>query len=131
MNNFLNQLRTAFPSGSVLTGEDIPVRYFSDWMTTAPRGYALALVRPRTTDEVSRLLKLCNEHRVAVVPQGGLTGLAGGAQPVKACVLISMELMKAIEEVDLASSTVTVEAGATMHQVQEAALEHVGCCRFR
>lgn len=124
MNNFLNQLRTACPSGSVLTGDDIPERYFSDWMTTAPRGYVLALVRPRTTDEVSRLLKFCNEHRVPVVPQGGLTGLAGGAQPVKGCVLISMELMKVIEEVDLASSTVIVEAGATMQQVQEAALEH-------
>lgn len=124
MNDFLIQLQSELLDGSVWMGADIPDRYFSDWMTTAPRGHALALVRPRTTDEVSRVLKLCNQHGIPVVPQGGLTGLAGGAKPVKGCVLISLELMKAIEEVDVASSTVTVQAGVTMQQVQEIALEH-------
>lgn len=124
MNEFLSRLKSDFSPGSVLMGADIPERCFSDWMSTAPRDHAFALVRPRTTKEVSRLLKLCNQHRIPVVPQGGLTGLAGGAQPVRGCVLVSLELMKAVEQVDVASSTVTVQAGATMQQVQEIALEH-------
>ena len=124
MNEFLIQLNSELPAGAILTGVDIPDRYFSDWMTTAPRDHVLALARPRTTEEVSRLLILCNKYCIPAVPQGGLTGLAGGAKPVKGCVLISLELMKAIEEVDVASSTVTVQAGVTMQQVQEIALEH-------
>ena len=124
MNDFLIQLKSVFSPGQIFIGADIPERCFSDWMTSAPRDHALALVRPRSTEEVSRFLKLCTQHHIPVVPQGGLTGLAGGAKPVKGCVLISLELMKAIEEVDIASSTITVQAGVTMQQVQEAALEH-------
>lgn len=124
MNEFLTELKSDLPAGAVLTGEDIPDRYFSDWMTTAPRDHALALVRPRSTNEVSQLLKRCNQHNIPVVPQGGLTGLAGGAQPVKSCVLLSMEKMDQIESIDIASSTISVHAGVTMGRVQLKAKEH-------
>jgi len=56
----------------------------------------LALVFPRTTEQVSKTLRYCNDHVIAVQPQGGLTGLAGGAVPVGRCVIISLERMRAI-----------------------------------
>ena len=81
----------------------------------------LALVFPRNTGQVSKVLQYCNAHGIAVVPQGGLTGLAGGAVPVRPSVLISMDRMRAIKEVDTAAGTITVEAGVTMEAVQKAA----------
>lgn len=124
MQRFVEQLRIATDIGLISIGDDIPDRYFSDWMTTAPRDSALALVRPRSTAEVSALLRICHAAQVPVVPQGGLTGLAGGAQPVKQCVLLSLELMKAIEEVDSAACSVTTQAGATLSQIQDIARDH-------
>ena len=80
------------------------------------------LVRPRSTGEVSALLRLCHAHRVPVVPQGGLTGLAGAAVPCAGGVALSLDRMNTIEVVDARSATLTVQAGATVQAVQEAAL---------
>jgi FAD/FMN-containing dehydrogenase len=81
----------------------------------------MALVFPRTTEQVSQVLRYCNDHGIAVQPQGGLTGLAGGAVPVGPCVVIALERMRAIKELDTAAGTITVEAGVTMEAVQKAA----------
>ncbi len=81
----------------------------------------LALAYPRNTQQVAAILKFCNERRIAVQPQGGMTGLAGGAVPVGPCVVISLERMRAIRELDVAASTITVEAGVVMEAVQKAA----------
>ncbi len=81
----------------------------------------IALVFPRNTQQVSAVLRYCNEHVIAVQPQGGLTGLAGGAVPVGRCVVIAMDRMRAIKEVDTVAGTITVEAGVAMEAVQKAA----------
>jgi len=81
----------------------------------------LALVFPRNTAQVSQTLHFCNERGIAVQPQGGLTGLAGGAVPVGPCVVLSLERMRAIKEIDPAAGTITVEAGVVMEAVQKAA----------
>jgi FAD/FMN-containing dehydrogenase len=81
----------------------------------------LALVFVRNTDQVSKTLAYCNEHGIAVQPQGGLTGLAGGSVPVGPCVILSLERMRAIKELDTVAGTITVEAGVTMETVQKAA----------
>ncbi len=80
-----------------------------------------ALVLPRNTEQVSQALKYCNDHAIPVVPQGGMTGLSGGAVPVGPCVCISMERMRQVLELDVAASTITVEAGVAMETVQKAA----------
>jgi FAD/FMN-containing dehydrogenase len=82
-----------------------------------------ALVFPRNTSQVSKVLAYCNERGIAVQPQGGMTGLAGGAVPVGPCVIVSLERMRAIKELDPAAGTITVEAGVTMETVQKAADE--------
>jgi FAD/FMN-containing dehydrogenase len=80
-----------------------------------------ALVLPRNTEQVSKTLKYCNDHSIAVVPQGGMTGLSGGAVPIGSCVCISMERMRQVIELDQAAATITVEAGVAMETVQKAA----------
>ena len=80
-----------------------------------------ALVLPRNTEQVSKALKYCNEHGIPVVPQGGMTGLSGGAVPIGPCVCISMERMRQVIELDQAAATITVEAGVAMETVQKAA----------
>ena len=121
MKAFTDLLQAQHDIGSVEIGPDIPEHCFRDWMTVAPRSAALARVRPGSAAQVSNLMKLCSQYRVPVVPQGGLTGLAGGAKPVEGCVLVSLEHLKGIEDVDIASSSVVARAGSTMQDVQEAA----------
>ncbi len=123
MNKRIEQLLAETPQGILLTGEDIPPRHLHDWMEEAPAGTALALARPRSTEDVAALLKACQRLQLPVVPQGGLTGLAGGAVPVPGCVLISLERMNGIEEIDTAANTMTVLAGTPLETVQQAAWE--------
>ena len=80
-----------------------------------------ALVLARNTEQVSKALKYCNEHGIPVVPQGGMTGLSGGAVPIGPCVCISMERMRQVIELDPAAATITVEAGVAMETVQKTA----------
>jgi FAD/FMN-containing dehydrogenase len=81
----------------------------------------LALTYPRDTLQVAAILRYCNQRHIAVQPQGGMTGLVGGAVPVRPCVVVCMERMRAIREIDTASATMTVEAGVVMEAVQKAA----------
>lgn len=96
---FLEQLAAIVGAEYVLGSEAIPERYLGDWMLAMSDGTPLALVRPRTTADVSACLALCHREGVAVVPQGGLTGVVGGATPVDRCVVLSLERMTGIEGV--------------------------------
>lgn len=93
------------------------LRDWSDELGDTP----LALVLPRNTQVVSKIMKLCNSYKVAVVPQGGLTGLAGGAVPSKDCILLSLRNMNRIESLNAIAGTMIVEAGVVLQTIQEAA----------
>ncbi|AXB80131.1 FAD-binding oxidoreductase [Novosphingobium sp. P6W] len=97
-------------------------RRFADW-SGVPSGDVLALVRPRSTEDLSRALAICHSAGQPVTVQGGLTGLAGGASALDGEIAVSLERMKAIEEVDPISATMTVQAGCILQTVQEAALQ--------
>ncbi|WP_424137885.1 FAD-binding oxidoreductase [Roseomonas chloroacetimidivorans] len=121
-SDIIGELTAALGTGLVETGEAIDPRHLRDWKLAAASGQGpLALVRPRRTEEVAATLRACAAHGVPVVPQGGLTGLAGGATPVPGCVALSLEKMRAVEEVDPDAATITVQAGVTLQAVQEAA----------
>jgi FAD/FMN-containing dehydrogenase len=91
---------------------------------SAPEGAEiLAVAFPTDAEEVSAILKWCNANRLPIAPQGGLTGVVGGATPIEPCVIVSLERMRAIEEIDPAASTMIVQAGATLEAVQNAADE--------
>jgi FAD/FMN-containing dehydrogenase len=92
--------------------------YGRDWTRVydaAPGGVAL----PRTTEEVSRLLRLCSEHQVAVVPSGGRTGLAGGAVAAKGELVLSLARMRRIDAVDTVGATLRVQAGVVTEAVHQ------------
>ena len=114
------ELTAALGADVVLTGDAIGNRHRSDASET---GYTapLALLRPRIVKQVSMALKLCNEAGVPVVAQGGMTGLAGGANPTGGEIAISLDLLRGIEEVDPDAATMTVKAGTPLEACQRAA----------
>ena len=96
--------------------------YLTDWRRqySAP---AECVVRPATTEEVSRVVALCAAEGAAVVPQGGNTGLVGGAVPTgkRREVLLSLGRLNRIRSLDALNDTITVEAGCVLAAVQSAA----------
>lgn len=122
MNAAVEELRAALGADLVKVGDDIPQRNWHDQVGMTPTR-PLALVLPRSTEDVSKALAICHRHRQPVVTQGGLTGLAGGAHPGEGEVAVSLERMVGIEEVDAASNTLTALAGTPLYMVQQAAEE--------
>ena len=82
------------------------------------------LVRPRTTEQVSRVLALCHSRGQAVVTHGGLTGLVNGADASSGDLVLSLESMNAIERVDVPGRTLRAQAGAKLGNVQREAEKH-------
>ncbi|PVH91356.1 hypothetical protein DM02DRAFT_664085 [Periconia macrospinosa] len=87
--------------------------YNSDWMRKF-RGHAQLVLRPGSTEEVSKILKYCNENMLAVVPQGGNTGLVGGSVPVFDEIVISMQKMNKIRSFDDVSGILVADAGVIL-----------------
>ena len=88
-------------------------------------GKSSLLLRPQNTEEVSKILKLCNEHNIKVVPQGGRTGLCGGTIPSENGkeIMLSLERMNNIKELNEENFTITVEAGCILNNIQNIADE--------
>ncbi|HEY1132912.1 MAG TPA: FAD-binding oxidoreductase [Roseateles sp.] len=106
----------------LLRGGDLSA-YEQDWRKRYP-GRALAVARPASTDDVAAVIRLCHQHRVAVVPQGGNTGLVGGSTPDDSGrqLVLSLARMKRVREVDVANASLTAEAGCVLAEVQAAAV---------
>ncbi len=81
------------------------------------------IIKPRTAEEVSRVLKICNENLIHVTPRGAGTGLSGGALPHKGGVLLSMERFKTIKKIDEQNLQVIVEPGVITQELQDAVKE--------
>ncbi len=120
---FIQQCRDIVGTQHVLTGTDMD-GFLTDWRRRFT-GRALAVIKPAHTEEVSRLVKLCVEHRVPIVPQGGNTGLVLGSVPDQSgqAIVLSLTRLNRIRSVDLLNDTLTVEAGCLLQQVQEYAHE--------
>jgi FAD/FMN-containing dehydrogenase len=117
----LEALRDIVGSAHVLTGDDVHSRRV-DWMTGAPC-QAGAIVRPADTEQVAAVMRACHQVQQPVVTHGGLTGLVHGAEASPDELVISLERLTAIEEIDQVGGTLTVQAGAPLQRVQEAAKE--------
>jgi FAD/FMN-containing dehydrogenase len=86
-------------------------------------GHSPLVLRPGSTAEVSAICRLASEHRIALVPQGGNTGLVGGQTPHHGEVVVSMRRMDRIRDIDTASNTMTCEAGVVLQVAQQRASE--------
>jgi FAD/FMN-containing dehydrogenase len=106
----------------VITSPTEHERYVSDWFGRMA-GSARAVVRPGTTAEVAAVVACCRRHGIPIVPQGGNTGLVGGALPDDSGtqLVLSLERMNRIRAMDPLGKTVTVEAGVLLVHVQDAA----------
>lgn len=122
MTPVIDVLLREFGAECVKTGDEIPQRNFSDASGAKSRP-PLALLLPRSTEEVSRCLAICHAHGNKVVPQGGMTGLAGGANPHENEIALSLERMVGVEEIDHDCATLTALAGTPLAVVQSAADE--------
>ena len=117
--DLLNAIENIVGRAGILRGDALAGRSSGVWSKHPLR--ALALVRPESTDEIAQLLQVCVQAGQPVVPAGGMTGLAGGHESTAGEILLSTERMNRIERVDAAARTMTVEAGAILERVQDAA----------
>jgi len=121
--SLLNALQSLLGQAHVLTGEDA-APYLEDWRRRY-RGAAVAVIRPESAEQVAEAVRLCAEHAVPVVPQGGNTGLCGGATPDTTgnAVVLSLTRLNKIRAIDTDNDTITVEAGCILQAVQQAAAD--------
>jgi FAD/FMN-containing dehydrogenase len=124
-DSFLALCRAALGERNVLTEAADKAPYLTDWRKRYT-GDALAVLRPGSTEEVAAAVHACHAHKLAVVPQGGNTGLCGGATPAQGqqSVVISLQRLNRVRQVDPLNNTITVEAGVILQQLQDAAREH-------
>ena len=122
--DLLNELRQLCGEDrAVLDSDALSERIAGIWRQN-DRLQGRALVRPSTTDEVSKVLAFCHANNLSVVTHGGLTGLVHGADTDPDCIILSLERMNSIESIDTAQRCATVQACVTLQALQEAVEPH-------
>ncbi len=116
----LQRLKEAVGAQHVIVDDDVMASYAQDW-TGRFRGAASAVVRPGDSSEVAKVVLLCRDAGVAIVPQGGNTGLVGGGVPLHGELVLSLARLTRIFDVDQVGGQLTADAGASVASVQEAA----------
>ena len=119
LTDFVAACRAAMGAEHVLTDAHDTAPYLTDWRRRY-KGAACAVLRPGTTEEVAAIVRLAVAHRVALVPQGGNTGLAGGATPDTSGkqAVVSLARLNRVRGLDVHNNTITVEAGVVLADVQ-------------
>ncbi|XP_024030195.1 D-2-hydroxyglutarate dehydrogenase, mitochondrial [Morus notabilis] len=112
----INYFKGLVGEKNVIQDEDRLLTANTDWMHKY-RGSSKLLLQPRTTEEVAQILKYCNSRCLAVVPQGGNTGLVGGSVPVFDEVIINLGLMNNIVSFDKVSGILVCEAGCILENL--------------
>ncbi|MEV6674036.1 FAD-linked oxidase C-terminal domain-containing protein [Streptomyces sp. NPDC051162] len=123
----LAALAEALPEGAVLTGDDELAPHSRDAAPFSEAGRPAVLVRPETVEEVQHVVRTARAYGVPVVPQGARTGLAGAANAVDGCLLLSMVGMNRVLEVDTANRLVRCEPGVVTADLAAAVAGH-GLC---
>lgn len=119
--DLLDRLRAITGEGGVLTGDDVTSRNPGVFMTEIG---ADAIVRPRTTEEVSRILALCDAAGQPVVVHGGMSGWVRATQTRPGEIALSLERMNAIEAIDPQNRTAVVQAGVILETLQDTLEAH-------
>jgi len=117
----IDAFRAIVGADNVLMGEHA-APFLVDWRGRY-RGQAQAVVRPASTEEAASVVRYCHQQRIPIVPQGGNTGLCGGATPDASgrAIVLSLARLNTIRALDAENDTLTVDAGCTLQQVQDAA----------
>ena len=122
--DFVGALAAIVGGKNVLVDERDTAPYLTDWRRQF-HGTAVCVVRPASTAEIAAAVRLCADDGVAIVPQGGNTGLCGGSVPAgtQDQIVLSLSRLNRIRELDALNNTITVEAGCVLAEVQRAASE--------
>jgi len=115
-NNIISLFETILDKSSILKGEDLKSRFYHIWKTDIPLE-SICLLLPRNTNQVSSILKICNNYNQEVIIHGGLTNLVGATKSSDNQVVISLEKMKNIIEIDEKGKTVTCESGVIIEDI--------------
>jgi FAD/FMN-containing dehydrogenase len=120
--SFLDAAGALLGERGLTTDAELMAPWLTDWRGRYT-GRALALASPASTAEVSALVKLCAEHRIPIVPQGGNSGMSGGATPDDsgAAVLLSLRRMNVIRSIDPQAGEAVCEGGVILQVLHEAA----------
>ena len=118
----LEELKAFLPKKALLLDQEVTSRTAGGLHTEEPI-QARLIVRPQSTDEVSKILSVCNKQEQPIVVHGGVTGLVYGTRTSEDQIILSLERMNKIEEVDLIGRTMTCQSGVTLQDVQERAEE--------
>lgn len=121
MVNVIKALAALLP-GRVISGSQVSDKYSVDWSGESAFTPAI-VVRAKTVSDVSKLLAFCDQEKLPIVTQGGMTGLSGGSTPQASEIVLSLELLSGITDVDVESMTLTALAGTPLEQLQRAANE--------
>jgi len=124
MDAILDQLRAIVGPSGLLTDAADTAPFATDWRHLY-EGRTPAVVRPASTNQLAAVMRLCNDHGIAVVPQGGNTSMVAGATPDanNAQLVVSTARMNHVRAIDPVDLTMTIEAGVTLKAAQMAALE--------
>jgi FAD/FMN-containing dehydrogenase len=114
---FVDDVAAALGDDCVVTDPDVVAGHVVDW-TGRWQGSTPAVLRPRSSDHVVTVVELARRHGVALVPQGGNTGLVGGSVPLSREVVVDLRRLDSLGPVDTVAAQVTVGAGATLAAVQ-------------
>lgn len=123
-NDFLNAVQKLLGPSGLTTDHDLMAPWLTDWRGRYT-GKALAMASPASPEDVAKLVKLCAAHNVPIVPQGGNSGMSGGATPDASgtALLLSTRRMNAIRSLSAERGEVICEAGVilqTLHETAEA-----------
>ena len=117
MDDVTQVLTAEFGAAAVVDAESLRERATSYWDSSPTE--ARCLLRPESTEQLSRAMRICHERGQSVVVQGGLTGIVQGAASTADDVIISLERMADIESVDTVDGIATIQAGAILQTIQE------------
>lgn len=114
----IEYFKSVLPENSIITDEDDLLFFNEDWMRKY-RGQSQLVLKPKTTEQVASILKYCNDNKLAVVPQGGNTGLVGGSNPIFDEIIISLSAMNKIRSFDPVSGILKVDAGVILETADQ------------
>uniref|UniRef100_A0A1B6H1T9 D-2-hydroxyglutarate dehydrogenase, mitochondrial n=1 Tax=Cuerna arida TaxID=1464854 RepID=A0A1B6H1T9_9HEMI len=122
-DSHVQQFESILGKERVLTDPDELDSYNVDWIKMV-RGYSSVVLKPKTTEEVAAILKVCSQHKLAVCPQGGNTGLVGGSVPVFDEVILSTSLMNQIIKINDIPGSIVCQAGCVLEALDTALADH-------
>lgn len=124
MNGLLESIRSIVGPAGLIDSHSEAAQYSTDWRKRY-RGAAMAIVKPASAAEVAAVVRVCNESRTGIVPQGGNTGLCGAATPDASGsqIVLNLSRMNRVRAIDVRNNTITAEAGCILASLQKAAEE--------